>query len=45
VIAAKTVAQEGGIFAAPYQRNCLCGGKSINELDLVTPVIEDKNHD
>jgi hypothetical protein len=45
VLATKTVAQEGGTFGTPYQRECLCGGKSLNELNYPTNILEDKVHE
>jgi len=45
VLAGKTVATEGALFTTPYQRACLCGGKSISELSSLAQIIEDKNHD
>jgi hypothetical protein len=44
VVAGKTVAQEGGTFNTPLQR-CLCNGKSINELDSISHIVEDTQHD
>ena len=43
-VAGKTVAQEGGTFNTPLQR-CLCNGKSINELDSISHIVEDTQHD